>query len=170
MKIEDGKEYRTRGGWKALCWQDDNGVFAAIHFDKRESVEHRADGSCHIRGDDYDIVAEWSDDTDGESPKLWRDMTDAEKGALLLAHYEGKVIDVWHADTGSFGRPLNPALPFRAWHAYRVRPEPKRETVTLWWEGGCIGSREYYDDATHRITFDRIDGEPDCDSVKMERL
>lgn len=27
----------------------------------------------------------------------------------------------------------------------------------------CLGD-------THRITFDLIDGEPDCDSVKMEKL
>lgn len=30
------------------------------------------------------------------TPKPWRDLTDAEKGALLLAHHEGKRIEVKH--------------------------------------------------------------------------
>jgi hypothetical protein len=40
-----------------------------------------------------------------DAPKLWHGMTDAEKGSLLLAHYEGKVIE-WNgqdAITGDWG-------------------------------------------------------------------
>lgn len=55
----------------------------------------------------------------------------------------------------------------------RVCPEPKRRTVTLhgeknrmWW--GFSGDEA--GDATHRLTFDTIDGEPVCDSIKMERI
>lgn len=56
-------------------------------------------------------------------PKLWRDMTDVEKGALLLAHHKGKAIEAWdgdewlHADCPSWSYDTQ----------YRVRPEPKRE-------------------------------------------
>jgi len=54
---------------------------------------------------------------EADTPKLWRDMTDSEKGALLLAHHEGKVIerhcrDGWRAVLHTF------------WHddvAYRVK-------------------------------------------------
>jgi hypothetical protein len=59
-------------------------------------------------------------------PKKWRDMTPEEKGALLLAHHEGKAIEVFMSDS--------------AWHeqsgpnwfdkyAYRVKPPEPR----VWW-------------------------------------
>jgi hypothetical protein len=54
---------------------------------------------------------------------------------------------------------------------YRARPEPKRETREVYW--GKVGEFTYGGPSplnTHRITFDLIDREPDCDSVKMERL
>ena len=99
-------------------------------------------------------------------PKLWRDMTPEEKGALLLAAHEGEVIEyeghgwhkvacndpVWYDDT-----------------AYRVRPEPKRETVTTYAKADAIGGL-CRSDATHRITFDLIDGQPDPDSIRMEQV
>jgi hypothetical protein len=65
-----------------------------------------------------------------DTPKLWGDMTPEEKGALLLAHHEGKAIEV-----------ISPNRASKEWafcdpqwwddYAYRVRPEPKRETVAL---------------------------------------
>jgi hypothetical protein len=57
--------------------------------------------------------------------------------------------------------------------AYRVKPAPIRETVTLsgchgmgwgFWRFGLLG------EPTHRIQFDLIDGKPDCASIKMEPL
>jgi len=87
-----------------------------------------------------------------DTPKIWRDMTPEEKGALLLADHEGKVIDRWSGRSWSETEP--------AWcdeNAYRIRPEPEVETVTFE-HSGC------------RFTFNRIDGKPDCDSVKMEEL
>ena len=87
-----------------------------------------------------------------DTPKLWRDMTPEEKGALLLAHHEKKGIDFWNDGEWDDSSP--------AWHpdnAYRIRPEPKVEAVAFE-HAGC------------RFTFSRIDGDPDCDSVKMEEL
>jgi hypothetical protein len=108
------------------------------------------------------------------APKLWRDMTPEEKGALLLARHEGKVIET---DYGG-GFIANRAPSWDDECAYRIRPEPKRETVRLsgyvdsdgdWlFEGpdvDFLGLDEIY-----RITFDVINGEPDCASVKMERI
>ena len=112
------------------------------------------------------------------TPKLWRDMTDAEKGALLLAHHEGRVIEVWASD-----RWVADPVAFHDKFAYRVRPEPKRETVTL--RGGDFGrngaiawsflhsghiSPYTISPDTHRITFDLIDGKPDPTSIRMEEL
>lgn len=102
-----------------------------------------------------------------DKPKLWRDMTPEEKGALLLAHHEGKVIE-W---TGSFGSEFNmdSTRGTPVWsdtHAYRIKPEPKVETVTM--DGNDIRFSGFF--KGHRITFNLIDGEPDCTSVKMEKL
>ena len=105
-----------------------------------------------------------------DTPKLWRDMTPEEKGALLLAHHEGKVIEFWN---GVSWRIVYCGIP--SWFeddAYRIRPKPNRETVTVHWGkewGFTLGHGPSSRD-THRITFDLIDGKPDCDSVKMEEM
>jgi hypothetical protein len=100
-----------------------------------------------------------------DTPKLWRDMTPEEKGALLLAKHEGKVIECYFL---SGWVECNPE-----WYenfAYRVRPEPNRETVTYTWEEDVLAVSSLNMEGTHRITFDLIDGKPDCDSIKMEEL
>lgn len=111
-------------------------------------------------------------------PKLWRDMTPEEKGALLLAHHEGKVIE-FNGESVVTGE-------WTGWvtcdddclwdesflgdgFAYRVRPEPKREPVTLYWRKGNPAHLIEHGD-THRITFDLIDDKPDCISIRMEEL
>ena len=84
--------------------------------------------------------------TNQDTPTLWADMTPEQKGARLLAKDR---------------------------EAYRVNPEPKRETVTMsgynvgyWYFGSeCLIDRD-----THQITFDTINGEPDCTTIRMDRL
>lgn len=93
-----------------------------------------------------------------DTPKLWRDMTPEEKGALLLAHHEGKVIQYFSCGVWEDGPPR--------WFdnvAYRIKLEPKRETVVLYaapingsWNQKRIG------------TVDLIDGKPDPASIKIE--
>ena len=98
-------------------------------------------------------------------PKLWRDMTAEEKGGLLLAAHERKVIE-W-----SYGLPWvtrnSSATSIAAWDdecAYRIRQEPKVETVALCWRHD-VGT------VKNKIgTIDIIDGKPDCSSIKMEKL
>ncbi len=107
-----------------------------------------------------------------DTPKRLRDMTDAEIGALVRAGFTGQTIEA-----------LDPHDPEDNWAelfsasfdspelAYRVRPEPKRETVTAYWcrkWGMRLGDPIH--DTTHRITFDLIDGKPDHASVRMEEL
>jgi len=58
-------------------------------------------------------------DRDDDTPKLWRDMTDAEKGALLLAHHEGKVIETFDTDRHEW-REVRPEWIY--YESYRVRP------------------------------------------------
>ncbi len=61
--------------------------------------------------------------------KLWRYRTDIEKGALLLAHYEGGVIECLCGSSGWLRTddPIwNPSL------AYRIKPKaPKVETFSI---------------------------------------
>jgi hypothetical protein len=58
---------------------------------------------------------------------------------------------------------------FWSGYAYRIRPEPKRETVTLYGHHRLYNCAQSSTD-THRITLDIIDGKPDVASIKMEAL
>ena len=56
-----------------------------------------------------------------DHPKLFRDLSDAEKGALLLAHHEGRRI-VCYGNVTTWVK-----SPGEGWHddvAYRIAPEP----------------------------------------------
>ena len=92
-------------------------------------------------------------------PKLWREMTPEEKGALLLAAHEGKVIENRNEEV-EWG-----VVEYPSWYgdvSYRIKPELKVETVTI---------KSFHECARgHRITFQTIDGKPDCSSVNMEEL
>jgi hypothetical protein len=87
----------------------------------------------------------------------------------VRAKNEGKVIEVVDSLKGAWV----PA-PMPGWHhrcVYRVRPEPKRETVTL--HGSVtdeVWGRGTMELDTHRITFELKDGEPEYDTIKMERI
>ena len=103
-----------------------------------------------------------------EGYKTIRNMTDAEIGALVRAKNDGKVIEVVDSVKGAWV----PA-PAPGWHpraTYRVRHEPVHETIVMFGEPGFAFSPDMQDGDTHRITFDLIDGKPDCDSIKMEAL
>jgi len=92
----------------------------------------------------------------------WEDITDEEKGALLLALYEGKVIEA-----------IDPTDPDDIWeecynfldyYAYRVKPETVREIVTLMIDdGGMAGPKPIG-------TIQTKNGKPDCSTIKMEEL
>lgn len=99
-------------------------------------------------------------------PKPWGLMTPEEKGALLLAQYEGKVIErqdrfgnTWSAGNWNF----------KDASVYRVRPEPRRETVRMLVREEVFGEVQR-GKAQYVITYDTIDGEADCASIKMEKL
>lgn len=107
-----------------------------------------------------------------QEPKLWKDMTPEEKGALLLAHHEGKVIEFTSARTGMW-LTSHPRPSWKACLSYRIKPEPKVETKELFGSlKNCFSDYQqtgsFYD--THKLTFNIVDGEIDCSSVKMEKL
>jgi len=124
LKIEPGKYYRDAEGNKVgpivsgtnFCWSKGKCRLADPVWNHDGTNRYQA---C------IDLVAEWPD-----HPTVWRDMTEAEQGALLLAHHQGKVIEYclptygsdWTVDTSPLWD-----LDF----AYRVRLEPKAKTATL---------------------------------------
>lgn len=113
--------------------------------------------------DDWMIISRVID-----KPKTWGEMTDAEKGALLLAKHRDQTIECWY---GSSGWEILPNPVWSCTDAYRIKPQPTVETITLHGSTGVTftkGSPTPFD--THRITFTTTDGEPDCSSIKMERV
>lgn len=69
MKIEVGKAYRTRGGWKAVVERDDNSScqYKAWHFflpgEEKHVFWHFRDGSVNIKDcAKYDLISEWTDE------------------------------------------------------------------------------------------------------------
>lgn len=112
-----------------------------------------------------------------DTPKTWGEMSNVEKGALLLAHHESPGSVEFY--NGSVGWETLVGLGWLSETAYRIKPEPKRETVALagllsatvagLWEFDTMTS-PHKEEADYIITFDTIDGEPDCTSIKMERI
>lgn len=102
--------------------------------------------------------------------KPWKDMSPEEKGALLLAHHEGKVIEARDpynkADTWE-----KVILPnWTSSFAYRVKPVVKEVLLE-----GFVDHERWYNGrkspgVNYKITFNLVDGEPDCSSIKMEKL
>jgi len=172
MKIEEGKYYRTADGKKVGPARiiTEEKPFYDFEWGRMVSCGQLYEIVGVLPEDalDTDLIEEWQDEH-----RTWKDLTDAEKGALLLAHHEGEVIqsrcmflvgENWEDDG-----PL--------WddeYAYRIKPEPKRETVTLYGEQSYVGFWGFdsgsEQPSDYSITFDLVDGEPDCASVKMEKL
>lgn len=107
-----------------------------------------------------------------QPPKLWRDMTPEERGALLLAAHDGKVIEYWKRGTGGWA--VSYVHAWSAHESYRIRPDPKVETVTIYAKpdknGDWIGSTSKHHTHKAAFTFTTRDGKPDCASVKMEAI
>lgn len=177
MQIEEGKFYRARDGRKV-------GPMRKSSFD--DGYPWHADGvqgywsNTGVRQRSgctkTDLIAEWTDKP--AEPKLWRDMTPKEKGALFLAAHEGKVIEA-SSDAKLW---LSSEPQWREHYYYRVRPEPVRETITarvcimkdgtsLHMEpGGHVG--KYSDIADHyaQLTFNVVDGKPDYANARVEPI
>ena len=95
----------------------------------------------------------------------------------MLAHHREQTIEMWMPETGDgVWRKLLSRYPEWVGHvAYRVKPEPKRETVTLYCGFRWIATTIRVEDVEGYkeefvITFDTLDGEPDCSTIRMEKL
>ena len=159
MQIESGKYYKNRKGEKVGPM--DRGGRREWPWSGSDGFTYSDDGkfAFDFRYHKKDLIAEWVDEPSADNPKLWRDMTAEEKGALLLAAHEGKVIEVWE------GKWVKRS--FNVWAegvAYRVKPDNVRETVRVdirhSYRGYILGTG----------TINLINGEPDPASIRMERI
>lgn len=142
MKIEVGKYYRTEDGRKVgpmVMWSID-----ALH--PFEVVDH-PDGDLEeaiwtSNGEEFqprsglDIVEEWKEEVYFKEvdvyniDKAWGELTDLEKGALLLHHHNGGIVehDAYPGDdTFVTHQPV-----WDSSHVYRAKKEePAVETVSM---------------------------------------
>ena len=112
-----------------------------------------------------------------QEPKLWKDMTPEEKGALLLAYHEGKDIERFSADFLDYWHTVYPSWVDDV--AYRVKPEREKVTarICLTGDGTSLHMEAEYgydnygkDHLYATLTFDAIDGKPDPASLKIEEV
>lgn len=178
MEVGTLKELDVKPGDVVEC------VRGALHA--LTGCKYTLNENCGIKGfygwqvncSQFRIVSRASD-----TPKIWRDMTDEEKGALLLAHHEGRVIERHVGKLDEENGALFPADEWRfvfrpVWHediSYRVKPEPVREVINLYgaYRYGNVNSWSFIgrgDDATHYITFETVNGKPDCSTINIEEL
>jgi len=184
LQIEVGKYYRTRDGRKVgpmvgrdFKWVDGQGGSTDPEWNRDGT--HRSGFTTYAD----ELIAEWTD-----PPKTWGEMTDAEKGALLLAEFNGVPLE----QKGKVivgGERLFRWAPKQdgCWlgsFAYRIKPEPVVEEVVMtgavsrngnfWFDSTGVG----ISNDTHSITFTTKDGEMATgtfrneagDVLKVERI
>jgi hypothetical protein len=171
MKIELGKSYRTPCGDRAEVVLNDGSdmPFEVAHHTKHgiAKIWHFADGRSCFPIRDRDLIAEWTDiDLSNPLGQVFGLMP-PETQEAMKAHggpWEWFGAGGWRNADPLYAEFLQP------YNAYRVKPAPIRETVTL--IGNVNSGFDYsgWTTNTHRIQFDLIDGKPDCASIKMEPL
>jgi hypothetical protein len=122
------------------------------------------------KGDNLELVEEATVepkpvvDTSNPNKTPWGKMTPEEKGALLLAYHEGKVVEFYLSRSWDAIHEPNWLTEF----PYRVKPTTK--TVELWSESGVYFYGGWMLGDNYKITFDTVDGKPDWSTLKGETL
>ena len=116
---------------------------------------------------DWELVCDPSDLT-------WGDMTPEQQGALLLAHHQGKTIELKGC---VYNKWLDVCRPTPLWDknmSFRIKPEPvvvsqKSYCIT---KGGKLTAfrTEEHLSSTYVLTYDTEEGVPVCSSVKLSKL
>lgn len=103
--------------------------------------------------------------------KMWKDLSPEEKGALLLARQEGKTIQYESPSYENRWLDLHEPI-WTPTGSYRVKPEKKVVTKRLHLKRhqNEVFSFTMSGYSTHIISFNTVDGEVDCSSVKMEKV
>jgi hypothetical protein len=122
-------------------------------------------GLCDGSQGDWELVCDSSDLT-------WRDMTPEQQGALLLAHHQGKTIEVKSFALGNWVPLHEPEWVSSA--AYRIKPKPvvvhyKRYAGLYSGDLGALSMCKNTG-SDYVLTYDIEDGVPVCSSVKLSKL
>jgi hypothetical protein len=108
------------------------------------------------------------------STPRWNLASNEHKVEIMHAYFAGKTIEVytpfeeWEVDYS-----FNPSI--YSTHHYRVKPEPIDHKVTLY---VCVSKNNpdlpfishTMSNPTHRLSYWTVDGEPQCHTVKLEKL
>lgn len=126
MKIQVGKFYKNKSGGKAKVVEylgGDSQDYRVSHGENGAMIWHYENGEANYFNEKYDLISEWKEPEE-MTYKTWGGMTPEEKGALLLAHHEGKTIQFM----GTIGW-VDDDRPFEYKSLeYRIKPEePKIE-------------------------------------------
>ena len=135
------------------------------------STKQRVGGGATLR--DCAVFTIVSRANEPDKPKTWGEMTTGEQNVIAGHHARGGVVEYFNPGEAQWYGIGTPG--WKPHYSYRVRIEPVRETVTLTaiipgipLIAFCNDGRNVKD--THRITFDSIDGKPDCNSIRMDTL
>jgi hypothetical protein len=105
--------------------------------------------------------AKWFEMVSEKQPVLWNDMSDAEKGALLLAHHNGLAIE-YYVDGWAVDNEFDPAeFSDIAYRVGEVKPKLEVEEI-IWDDPNSFGK--------WRITFQIFEKRPVPASIKMEKF
>lgn len=174
IKLEVGKTYELNNGEVYECKEIRGGGLGYFVID---GCDYHKDGrfcGCD-EGHKFSVKREVISDATEATPKTWGEMTDAEKGALLLAEHECNEVEVMISSIDHTGAVIDSewvglmGQRIKDDWVVRIKPDQERKTVTLY---GYV-DRGSFDVGTgpldtHRITFTTTGGVPDTDSVKME--
>jgi hypothetical protein len=123
-------------------------------------------GTCNGSLGDWELVCDPSDLT-------WGDMTPEQQGALLLAHHQGKTIEIKSHVSDRWIKVKQPMFT-QSSYCYRSEVVPvvvhhKRYAGLCKGDLGAIWKGQY-SDAAYELTYDTEDGVPVCSSVKLSKL
>lgn len=151
------------------------GDVVGIHGEKYKvrGYDNRISRSWTLERDNGDTFKQYGEESDWSiirrANQPFNTLTAEEKGELMLSNHEGKIIEMSIDGGETWERSYTPQWIGAA--CYRVKADEVKEVVMTGIVGDYIGFDNAHDwSGTHRITFNLVNGKPDCASVKMEEL
>lgn len=172
FRLEIGKRYVAADGrisepvfvgegmFKAELRRSCNNIGAAV-------FHYNVDGTHKYGRTDVALVKEYDDWSVHNNELPWNQLSDQQKGALLLQHHQDGVI--WFNQVGRQGDWKKTDVPSWLWSlVYRAKLEPVVTTEVVYYDPthGFSNNEDY----PYKIVITRHDGEPDVNSIKMEKL
>jgi hypothetical protein len=165
MKLEVGKTYVLFNGEVQECTRfseaTDDDIFFSHYGRFLLGVMYYHEDGTFADGStkDLSVSHEYKEETTVEY-KTFGKMTDEEKGALLLAQYEGKTVEYWSSRCGGWEIRTEVKANYNSGAMYRVKVEPviRSEETFIWAVDG-----------TFAIKYDVVNGVTDCSTVTMTK-